>query len=182
MEAANQVEVVILKHGTPFGEPGSRHRISKETADHLCQIRKEDLGGGQLREYRVAKPADEKEPPIPISALSQGEAAAIGVKNIVETPPDTILPKGAAGMPLPGDPDYDPALGVNQKPRGADKASEAPKKLTKRQQAAADKREAKAAAKGVASAKTTETDPPSTEDEEEGSEDETETEGNTTET
>lgn len=155
----SMVEVTLLRDGSMHGKAGETVSVSHEHAKHLTAIRKVDRGDGAIEEYRIARPADEVVPPVPMSTLTQGEAAALGIRNVVQTPPDTILPKGKLGLPVPGDADYDESLGVNQKPRDPAKK---PKALTAKQKAVAKKARA-------AAAKAAEKDAP--EEEEESEED-----------
>lgn len=91
-----KVALVLLRDGTQFGKKGDTVRVAADTATSLTRIRKNDKGGGEVEEFRLARLETELEPPVPMGTLTQGEAADLGIKNVVVTPPDTILPKSLA--------------------------------------------------------------------------------------
>lgn len=96
----DSVKVKILRGGTKFGMPGDIANVSKAEAKELTKIRTRNRGGDLgMEEFRIAKPFDEKDPVIPVSALTQGEMEALGMENKIKSPTDKALAAQLAKLP-----------------------------------------------------------------------------------
>jgi len=86
-----KVKVKILKHMT-FWNPGDIVEVSTEEAKHLCSVGSVS-DGEKVIEYRRAILLEEalaiESAPIDVSQLTQGEAEALGIKNIT---PNVLAP------------------------------------------------------------------------------------------
>lgn len=140
-----KVELVLLRDGTMFGKKGDIVRVDANTAASLTRVRKDDHGNGQVQEFRLARPSDEIEPPVPMATLTQAEADALGMKNIVVTPKDDILPPGLRGKPEAviqdaannvGKPAKEPKAPKVAKAKAEPKAKAAGKKASAKEKAA----------------------------------------------
>lgn len=82
------VMVKILKHVGAYS-PGDEVEVDKKTADHLCHVNEIDDGCGNivvhkrailLEEYKDLEAESAK-----VENLTAGEAAALGIKNVVDS-------------------------------------------------------------------------------------------------
>lgn len=95
---AKLVKVRILK---PIGThtPGQVIDVKPELAEQLCAVRKMNNGHGVV-EVRNAITQEEFDAalkaPLDMNGLSQGDLAAMGVKNVVATPPDPAADEALA--------------------------------------------------------------------------------------
>lgn len=108
------VKVKIMAHVGHY-LPGQEVEVEEAIAQQLCASRKRSDGHG-LIDHRcgmlLSEFEERKNAPVDKNGLTQGELTAMGLKNIVVTPPDSITPsylKGAPAMITTRDPDADRA-------------------------------------------------------------------------
>lgn len=98
VEMVEMVELMLLRDGTMHGKKGDKICVAADLAKHLTSIRIDDQGGGNVIQYRLAKPADEKEPPVKVESLTQHEAQALGVENKIVVPKEPLPQKASVDM------------------------------------------------------------------------------------
>ena len=87
---SSKVKIKVLAY-VGSHKPGDVIEVDEAVAKSMCTVRKKNTGDG-LVDFRTAMTMAEveeiKAQPIDKFALSQGELAMLGIKNVVETPFD----------------------------------------------------------------------------------------------
>lgn len=78
------VKLIVLKSGE-YGMLGQKIEVSEEKAKLLTMVRKH-FDHNMVQEFRLCKPADEKDSELKPGGLT----AASGFKNVVQTPPELL--------------------------------------------------------------------------------------------